>query len=446
MNIEDWIPFFPYKLKADGKEFLIDNPVTGIQYEVNHDTKVLLRLCNGCRTFNEIIIELGRIYNINKNQIALESKKLLNILCNEGILWWRKQRMKSWHLPPPTLIFWNLTNKCNLSCCHCVVSAGKAHKEELNLDECTNLIDELADFSVETIMFSGGEPLMHRNFFEIAENAFNQGMNVQLATNATLITKQMAERLTDICVGAHVSLDGATPKVHNKIRQQSGSWRHTIQGIRNLIANNVPVSIATVVTKINIEQIPEIYFIAGELGVDSYRILPFIPFGRGRNIRDLEVSPKEMREIIGYLRQYREENKLQISTMPFECLYSPPSKKHINPDTQIGCDGARDQCTITSTGDVLPCNYFKGVVAENVKSHKFSWIWENSHFLNYFRSLTISDIRGACQSCAWLSLCRGYCIAVNYTHKNIFYGNYHCWIANDDIVSEESFLRDENSY
>ncbi len=441
-----WIPFFPYKLKLNSKEFILDHPITGHQYDINHDTKVLLDLCNGFNTFNEISIELARIYSVNMKHVSLESKKILRMLSNDNIIWWRKQRMRHWNLPPPPLVFWNITNKCNLSCCHCAVSASKSHKQELNLNESKHLIDELAGFGVKTIMLSGGEPLMQKNIIEISKNIFDQGVNVQIATNATMITEEIADKLTDICVGAHVSLDGATPEIHNKIRQRSDSWSDTIRGIRNLIAVDIPVMIATVITKINIEQIPEIYQFANELGVDSYRILPFIPFGRGRDIKGLEVSPDQMRALITKLRQYREGNKIQISTMPFECIFSLPSKKDVDPDTQIGCDGARDHCTITSTGDVLPCNYFEGIATENVKEHKFSWIWENSHFLNYFRSLTISDIQGPCQTCAWLSLCKGSCIAVNYTHRNIFYGNPHCWIASHKTKFEEPFLYGENLY
>ncbi len=154
-----------------------------------------------------------------------------------------------------------------------------------------------------------------------------------------------------------------------------------------------------------------------------------MPYGRGARSRDLEVTPEQMRTLTERLRESRKLLGLNIAPMEFECCFEPPPVAEADSQTHVGCDGAIAYCTVTSSGDVLPCNYFSGVQAENVREHEFEWIWHNSRFLNYFRSLVVGDIDGACQSCGFLSSCRGSCLAANFAHGNLFQSNCHCWIA-----------------
>jgi radical SAM protein with 4Fe4S-binding SPASM domain len=429
------VPYFPFKLIPERDGWLIHNPLTGDEHELNQATYWLLKLCDGYRTWSEILADLGRTYQGSSAHVKKASQTILQELTNAGMLWWRQQRMQWWRVPPPRAVLWGLTNKCNLSCQHCVVNAGSFSQEELSLKACRRISEELAIFGVKELILSGGEPLMRKDFFEIAEHASSKGLSLQLATNAILITKPMAQRLSAIRANAQVSLDGATPEVHDNFRKRSGSWNRAVRGIRNLVDAGVPVMIAAVVTKNNIAEISALYNLAADLGAHTFRILPFVPYGRGRKALELEVSPREMREVTAFLRQQRNEGGLSVVKMEFECTFTPPPSGEAHPQTHIGCDGALAYCGITSSGEVLPCNFFEGVEAENLKEHSFAWIWEKSRFLNYFRSLTVSDIQGTCQLCTWLPVCRGSCIATNFAHGDIFQSNCHCWMVNGEISS-----------
>ncbi|NHJ31387.1 MAG: SPASM domain-containing protein, partial [Asgard group archaeon] len=98
-----------------------------------------------------------------------------------------------------------------------------------------------------------------------------------------------------------------------------------------------------------------------------------------------------------------------------------------NENRNLKCDGAVAYATITPSGEVLPCRFFDGVRAENVKSLPFRDIWYQSRFLNYFRSLRVSDLHGNCAKCYWLFRCAGSCRAFSFAEGDLFNGNKTCW-------------------
>lgn len=423
---KDFIPFFPLKIKKNESSWIVYNPVNDCEFEVNSSAYYLLKLCDGYRTLNEISLELASIFKVDKGEILRLTEPLLDELTKKGIVWWRKRRIKYSSAPPPIGVLWDLTSRCNLHCKHCVVDAGTSC-EELTLSECCRLIDEMAFFGVQQLILSGGEPMLRKDFFEIAEYASSKGLSLQVATNGTLIDNAAALWMAKIGVFAQVSLDASTAEVHDEFRQCSGSWNRTVKGVKFLVEAGVPVTLAAVVTKANIDQIPELYDFASKLGVEAFRILPFVPLGRGKESRELEVSPEEMRGITKYLFEKKVQGGLPVVSMEFECtLTSPPSETAVL-DTRIGCDGGVAYCTVTSKGEVLPCNFFYGVETENVKSTSFKWIWNNSTILNYFRSIVVDDLHGYCRECLWNSECRGSCLATNFARGDIFQSNCHCW-------------------
>ncbi len=444
MFAADAVPYFPVKVVRDGEKWSLHNPTTGDSVALNEAAYRLVVSCDGCHTLEEITAELSRAYRLDPSQVLAMSTPTLQNLSDEGMIWWRKQRMNWWRLGPPTGVLWDLTKRCNLSCRHCVVDSARSGKGELSLAECQRLIEEMAGFGVRQVILSGGEPTLRRDFLDICNYAAESGLFLQIATNATLITRDSAASLGNLKAAAQVSLDGSHPGLHDAFRGVSGSWRRTVRGIGYLRAAGVPVTLAAVATTANIADIPAIYRLAFDLGVSTFRLLPFVPYGRGSRSRELEVAPEQMRELTEKLREARNVVGLNILPMEFECCFEPPPAEEADSQTHIGCDGAIAYCAVTADGEVLPCNYFSGVQAENIREHDFEWIWHNSQFLNYFRSLVVGDIKGRCQNCSWLASCRGSCIASNFAHGNIFQSNCHCWMAasnHEDFVLQPSLVR-----
>ncbi|WP_094226993.1 PqqD family peptide modification chaperone [Methanolobus psychrotolerans] len=426
------VPYFPFKINRDDKIWVITDPFTGYERELNEAAFWLLKLCDGYRTLDEIITEISGAYNADRKNVFDMSAPLLKKLTDDGVLWWRRERLSYWKLPAPAGVLWDLTSRCNLRCRHCVVSAGEAGRDELSFGDCCKLIDDFATFSIPQLILSGGEPMIRNDFFDIAGYAAEKGILIQVATNGTLIDETAAQRLASIGACVQVSLDSSEPAVHDNFRQCPGSWQKTMKGIELLIKADVPVTLAATVTTMNIDNIPRLYELANEMGITTFRILPFVPFGRGKYADELEVAPARMRELTMFLHSEKEKDGINIAPMEFECTFSPPHGHGIDAGTRIGCDGAISYCTVTSSGEVLPCNYFSGAQTENVKEKDFRWIWDNSRFLNYFRSLKASDVKGFCQDCNWLPVCRGSCIAANFAHGDIFQSNCHCWLVHPE--------------
>ncbi len=404
----------------------------GINLKIDQSIYNLLSLCNGYLRWDEILEELCRGYDMSKEEVKNFFEPKISMFTDEGLIWWREKRMAMWDTKPPGTVCWNLTSQCNMYCKHCAVDSGDDKINEFSYEESISLLTEFFEFGVEDVLFSGGEPLMHPNFMGIVERTHELGISVHVSTNGTLVDSEVAKKLADLDASVQVSMDGVTPRVHEMLRQTPGCWERAVNGIKNLVRANVPVTIGSTVNKGNLNEILLLYKMAKDLNVQDFRIIPFIPFGRGREIKDMEVSPANMEKITTYLHEQRQEvqgKKLGVVPMEFEWTLEPPIITPFDENSRLGCEGAIESCTITSTGEVLPCHFFTGVRTENVRDYSFEYIWKNSWFLNYFRSLNVSDIQGVCKECDWFSYCKGGCLAANFAHRKFLQSNCHCWLV-----------------
>jgi len=289
---------------------------------------------------------------------------------------------------------------------------------------------------VRDITFSGGEPLLRKDFFDLASAAKQRNLELSLATNGTLITPTVARKIRELGFDVQISLYGSTPQVYKQVRGNAERFDDVITGIRNLLSEKVNLTTGTVLTRNNVDDIPDILALVEQLGVPAFRIIPFIPSGRGRENRELELDPSEMRQVYANLREKRASVSLTILPLEFECTFSPPSTEPVDSSRPVECGGAIHYCTVTPTGEVLPCHYFEGVAADSVQNRPFMEVWQQSRFLNYFRSIEIGDIDGCCRQCGWLSECRSGCRATNFSNRDMFGSNHHCWIVKENQMNE----------
>src|ERR1700689_3445198 len=153
----------------------------------------------------------------------------------------------------PRLIFWELTKGCNLRCVHCRASATElSSPDDLSTRAAMDIIDQIAEVSSPILVLSGGEPLFRSDIFQLAPYGTDKGLRVALATNGTLVTKQVAQMIVDSGVRrVAISLDGADALTHDTFRGIPGAFDAAIAGFRNLKNLGMSVQINTTIARHN---------------------------------------------------------------------------------------------------------------------------------------------------------------------------------------------------
>jgi MoaA/NifB/PqqE/SkfB family radical SAM enzyme len=175
-------------------------------------------------------------------------------------------------LTAPLYVAWQITNECNLACLHCIEESGpgKAFKDELDRTQVFGVIDQLMDHEVPYLSFSGGEPMLHPQFFEMVERVCARGGQLKIETNGHYLTLENCERLQQLGVKAvQVSLDGASSATFGRMRVR-GEFDRTLAGVRNLRAAGVPIEINFSPASFNVHEAEQIVDLAYELGAASF--------------------------------------------------------------------------------------------------------------------------------------------------------------------------------
>jgi len=328
----------------------------------------------------------------------------------------------------PFLVVWDFTHKCNLNCRHCYSNSGLESEQELSTKEALDVVNQLADFGVTALAFSGGEPLSRKDFFEVASHAVKRGLYVSVATNGTLLTKENVRRLKHAGINyVEVSIDGATAQTHDSFRGIPSAFDKAVAGLQNCVEEDLCACIATTATKSNIAEIPEILDLAERVGAERFTYFNFVPTGRGKEHFDQDLSAEEREKLMVYLldrmsRGYKvtilttapqlarvalqHQGLGNEATMSMAHMQTVKVSKKAIPlaDFIGGCGAGRLYCSLSPQGDVHPCVFFP-VNVGNLKKEKFGDIWLNSKLFNTFRDR--NNLTGACGKCRYKFICGG---------------------------------------
>ena len=325
------------------------------------------------------------------------------------------------------VVVWNSTKTCNLRCRHCYMdSDGKKYKDELTTDEAKQFIDDLAEFNVPVLLFSGGEPLLRQDFFALAEYAAQKGVRPTLSTNGTLITREVARRIKDIGVGyVGISLDGLA-EVNDKFRGVAGAYEKAMHGIENCVAAGQRVGLRFTINKHNFLEMDKIFDFIEEKEINRVCFYHLVYSGRGNAMIADDLTAAESREamdiIIRRTRDFEARGlQKEILTVDNHCdgpyMYlkaktAGDEKTAAQIEKFISMNGGNRSGIafgeVEPFGYVHPDQFTQHYTFGNVRERKFGDIWQDvkNPIMKGLKDRK-HLLKGRCARCRFLSCCNG---------------------------------------
>ncbi|MGH7313492.1 MAG: radical SAM protein, partial [Candidatus Rokuibacteriota bacterium] len=324
-------------------------------------------------------------------------------------------------------VSWNLTQRCNLECAHCYMSAfaGADTRGELTTAECRRVIDEIAQVNPNIfLILTGGEPLLRKDLWEIAAYAAEKRFTTVLGTNGVLLREREAALMRSHGVlGASISLDSTDAARHDAFRHLPGAWQGAVRATRTLRDAGLDFSLHMSVTDWNVREVPAMIDLARELGAKVLNFFFLVRTGRGRNISDIDAGAYE--RILTYLANIQGVGP----AARFEDPWSMPVGRadgllirakcaphfrrilwQLNPESPLlknyahgSCPAGKYYCRITPEGDVTPCPYMP-VAAGNLRRTSFAELWREAPV---FADLREPRLGGRCGACEFAKVCGG---------------------------------------
>jgi len=325
----------------------------------------------------------------------------------------------------PQAAVWEITFACNMRCLHCGTSAGKARPDELTTDEALALIDTLAEMRCEAVTLSGGEPLLRKDWRELAKRVKHHDMMLFLITNGmavdTLIARDVAELRFD---NAGISFDG-TREIHNYIRQNPQSYDRVIEAMRHFKEAHVPFCAVSQVSSINIGELDKMRAILKEAGCTIWRIQMTTTTGRMRPELTLPVS--EYPRLLDKLTEFKAYADMDIDVGENIGYYGFQGTKLWNDKPYLGCYAGMRVVGIESNGNIKGClSMPEDFVEGNIREKSLQEIWNAPDAFAYNRRFTREHAEGACHDCRYLPLCRGGCATTSVSASGCRANNPYC--------------------
>lgn len=272
----------------------------------------------------------------------------------------------------PSQVAFDITNKCNLRCLHCFNTSGenKILTQELTDREVISFIEDLAGLRPLNVCFCGGETLLREDLIcrcmPILRDA---GSLVSMVTNGVLVTREKAVKLVDsgLC-NVQVSVDGARPETHEKLRLTKGSFAGAINAVKIFSEFDVTLGIAFAPTRFNIDEVPELFRMLKEFGIDELRFQPLMALGRAqKNIAELLPTPLQYRQLV------RSINDLKRTDSSIKLEWGDPVD-HLIRFRRI-CEYCVNHLDVRADGKIIVSPYIPLVVGD-IRKHKFSEYWD----------------------------------------------------------------------
>ncbi len=351
------------------------------------------------------------------------------------------------------VVAWNTSRTCNLKCVHCYTdSEARKYEGELSTEEGRALIEDLARFQIPALLFSGGEPLMRKDLFELAGHAVTLGIRPTLSTNGTLITPEVARRIKDLgftYVG--ISLDGIGD-INDAFRGQKGAFAKAMGGFRNCKEAGQRVGLRLTLTRHNYTDLNRIFdFIEAE-GIDRACFYHLVYSGRGKESDDLtHAETRDALDIILARTKDMHDRGLEKDILTVDnhvdgiYLYmkllaeAPERAQAVMRLLEWNGGGMYSSGVgfgdIDFKGNVHPDQFWMHYSFGNVRERPFSEIWmDTSDPLMAGLKDRAGHIHGRCRQCKWFGACGGALrVRADLVYNDPWAPDPACYLTDEEI-------------
>ena len=359
-------------------------------------------------------------------------------------------------IPPLRAFYLYLSDSCNLRCRHCWITPtfinGKLTPGEvINVRHLKKAVREGKTLGLSNAKLTGGEPLLHPEFRDIASLLTEENLNLDLETNGTLIDREKAEfmkKQTNINF-ISISLDSAAESYHDTFRGKKGAYRAALSGLENLVvAGYRNVQIIMSVHKNNVGEVQELVALAEANGADSVKLTPITNNGRGALMHENDET-LNITEVLALADLVRGDLK-RIAKIPV-ILNIPPSVRPLSELTESGrlCGdcGVDHILGILGSGDIALCGIGRNLpefVYGNIATDSIRDIWFNHPQVAKLRH-DLSDFDHypeLCRNCIYMRRCRTGCVVQNYSNNGkLIWPQDVCLHAEKNMLFKDSRKR-----
>lgn len=332
------------------------------------------------------------------------------------------------------IVAWEVTRSCNLNCVHCRASSNPGpYPRELDTVKAMQVLEQIRKVGKPIVILTGGEPLLRKDIFALADYGTKKGLRMVLATNGTMINPDITKKIRESGIKrVSISLDGATRESHDTFRQVNGAFDRAIKGISYLKEHGIEFQINTTVTRYNLSELESILNLAVRLRATAHHIFLLVPTGRAQEMVNQELNAREYEDALYWFYQQQDNVSLQLKATCAPQYYrlirqeahSKGEKVNSKPygldAITRGCLAGVSYCFISNEGIVQPCGYL-ALNSGDLRGSTFSDIWKNSSIFADLRDFF--KYRGKCGRCEYINVCGG-CRARAYA-------------TNGDYLSEE---------
>ncbi|RKY92931.1 12,18-didecarboxysiroheme deacetylase [candidate division KSB1 bacterium] len=381
---------------------------------------------------------------------------------------------KSKHLPSHLLQFsqdkkpvvvWNVGRRCNLKCMHCYsASQDKFYNNELTTAEGKALIDDLAEFDVPVILFSGGEPLMREDLLELTQHAVRRGMRAVISTNGTLISRDVAQDLRTVGLSyVGVSLDGVG-ETNDRFRGVKGAFDTALQGIHHCQEAGIKVGLRFTINRRNAQDIPEIFRLLEEENIPRVCFYHLVYAGRGSKLVEEDLNHSETRRVVDQIIDltadlHRRGKPKEVLTVDNHAdgvyLYLRLRRENSQRAEQVlqllqmnkGNSSGQGIGCVSWDGQVHADQFWRHYSFGNVRLRKFSHIWTDlSNPLMAQLKHKIPHLKGRCAACRWKHICGGnFRVRAEAVTGDVWAPDPACYLTDEEIgINKKGIMMDSS--